>query len=368
MKASRIVALIISILIAGCLIYYFSNIVSYVLIAWVISMIGAPLMSLFLEKMKLKRFRFGSTLAAMLTLLVFALAVGTLLMVFVPLVVEQARNLSQIDYYAIGQSLSEPLDQINNLLYRWGLIGEIKPPGDQISNLAKDWINPDIMSNLFGSILGLAGNALIAIFSVIFVSFFFLKENGLFTYFVQSLVPRGDEDKTVKTIDEISYLLTRYFAGVVVQVTIITIFVSAGLSIFGVENALLIGFFAGVINVIPYVGPMIGAAFGTLVTISANLDLEFYNQMLPLILKVLAVFASMQMLDNFVLQPFIFSNSVKAHPLEIFIVILVGAQLGGILGMVLAIPTYTVLRVIAKVFMSELKFVQQITSRMDRAE
>ena len=325
-------------------------------------------MSLFLEKMKLKRFRFGSTLAAMLTLLVFALAVGTLLMVFVPLVVEQARNLSQIDYYAIGQSLSEPMNQINNLLYKWGLIGEIQPPGDQIAELSKDWINPDFMSNLFGSVLGLAGNALIAIFSVIFVSFFFLKENGLFTYFVQSLVPRGNEDKTVKTIDEISYLLTRYFAGIVVQISIITIFISAGLSIFGVENALLIGFFAGVINVIPYVGPMIGAAFGCLVTISANLDLEFYNQMLPLILKVLAVFASMQMLDNFVLQPFIFSNSVKAHPLEIFIVILVGAQLGGILGMVLAIPTYTVLRVIAKVFLSELKFVQQITSRMDQTE
>ena len=146
--------------------------------------------------------------------------------------------------------------------------------------------------------------------------------------------------------------------------TIITIFVSVFLSILGIKNALLIGFFAALINVIPYLGPMIGAAFGVFITISSNLDLEFYNEMLPLLVKVVIVFASMQMLDNFLLQPFIFSNSVLAHPLEIFIIILVGAKLGGILGMVLAIPVYTVLRVVARVFLSEFKIVQKITGGM----
>ena len=73
----------------------------------------------------------------------------------------------------------------------------------------------------------------------------------------------------------------------------------------------------------------------------------------------------MQLLDNFILQPQIFSASVKAHPLEIFICVLVGAKIGGILGMVLAIPVYTVLRVIAKVFLSEFKIVQKITGGMD---
>ena len=74
------------------------------------------------------------------------------------------------------------------------------------------------------------------------------------------------------------------------------------------------------------------------------------------------------MLDNFILQPFIFSNSVRAHPLEIFIVILMGATVNGVLGMVLAIPTYTVLRVLASVFFSEFKIVKSITGRMEAAE
>ena len=102
-------------------------------------------------------------------------------------------------------------------------------------------------------------------------------------------------------------------------------------------------------------------------TISSTIEMspDFYTETLPLILKVVGVFLTMQMLDNFLLQPFIFSNSVKAHPLEIFIIILVGAKLGGITGMILAIPAYTVIRVIAKIFLSEFRIVQQITGGLD---
>ena len=161
-------------------------------------------------------------------------------------------------------------------------------------------------------------------------------------------------------------MLTRYFGGVVAQIFIITVFVSIGLSIFGIQNALLIAFFAALINVIPYVGPIIGATFGVFVVLTSNLDpTQFYGITLPLILKVVAVFAAMQMLDNFILQPFIFSNRVLAHPLEIFIVILMGATVNGILGMVLAIPAYTVFRVLARVFLSEFKIVQKLTGSME---
>jgi predicted PurR-regulated permease PerM len=72
----------------------------------------------------------------------------------------------------------------------------------------------------------------------------------------------------------------------------------------------------------------------------------------------------MQLLDNLLLIPFIFSNSVLAHPLEIFLVILMGSQLYGIIGMVLAIPTYTVIRVIAKEFLNKFKLVQKLTGKM----
>jgi predicted PurR-regulated permease PerM len=327
-------------------------------------MIGAPIMRLFVDRLNFKRWKYGPELSAMLTLLVFVIAALTLFSVFVPLVAQQARNLTEIDYVALGEALSEPINFINGKLYNWGIISEITEPSKQIDQWFGTIFNSDFLSGIFGYVLGLAGNALIGIFSVVFISFFFIREQGLFVDVVKALVPTNQEDKTVNAIEEISHLLTRYFGGIVIQVTIITIFVSLALSLIGVENALLIGFFAAIINVIPYVGPMIGAAFAVAVTISSNLDMEFYSQMMPLILMVVGVFLIMQLTDNFILQPFIFSNSVKAHPLEIFIIILVGAQLGGILGMVLAIPSYTVFRVIGKVFLSEFKIIQGLTSRM----
>lgn len=91
------------------------------------------------------------------------------------------------------------------------------------------------------------------------------------------------------------------------------------------------------------------------------LELDFYGGILPLVVKVLIIFVVVQLIDNFVFQPLIYSSSVKAHPLEIFLVILAAGSLFGIGGMVLAIPTYTVFRVIAKEFFDQFKVVRSIT-------
>jgi predicted PurR-regulated permease PerM len=212
--------------------------------------------------------------------------------------------------------------------------------------------------------MSLFGNIVIGLMSVFFIAFFFLREQGLFLDAIKSMVPNEYEERTTVTIEETSNLLIRYFVGILIQMTIITIFVSLALTVLGIPNALLIGFFAAIMNVIPYIGPILGAALGIIITISSGLDLSFYSELLPNIFKVMGVFFVMQMTDNFIIQPNIFSKSVKAHPLEIFIVVLIGAKIGGILGMVLAIPAYTALRVIAKVFLSEFKVVQRLTKNL----
>ena len=201
--------------------------------------------------------------------------------------------------------------------------------------------------------------------SVTFIAFFFLKDEKLFGRALKSAIPNKQTTKTDTALLKIKYLLTRYFSGILVQITLISLYVSMALSFFGVQNSVLIAFFAAIINVIPYIGPIIGAIFAVLVTISSNLDVDFYSVTLPMLFKVVCVFASMQVLDGFVLQPYIFSNSVKAHPLEIFLVVIVGAKLGGITGMVIAIPIYTILRVVAAVFLQEFKLVQKLTQSIN---
>lgn len=411
-----------TLLIVGFLIYTFSEIVSYILIAWVVSMIGAPVVK-FLRKYV------GKNIAAGITLALFVMLSMAILWIFIPPLSTQARNLSKINYTELINNLEEPISDWENWLRDRGLIAPeeesvaviAEPESDHIyteiialdsllasagtprdstenkqnitllirvdtddapdvaastqpHNLTAEdtfferfrknlftFLNPSRIPKLFTSIVGRLGNFIVGIFSVIFIAFFFLREQGLFDSMISSVIPDKYEQQSVQAISQTSSLLIRYFTGVLVQMTAITLFVSLLLSILGVKNALLIGFFAALMNVIPYVGPIIGAGFAVIITVSSNLDLSFYNQMVPLILKVFGVFAIMQMLDNFILQPNIFSKSVKAHPLEIFIIVLVGAQVGGIGGMVLAIPVYTVLRVVAKVFLSEFKVVQSIT-------
>jgi predicted PurR-regulated permease PerM len=178
------------------------------------------------------------------------------------------------------------------------------------------------------------------------------------------MVPTGYEHQTKQAVDETSKLLIRYFVGILTQIIIIILIVSIGLTFFGVKNALLIAFFAALMNVIPYIGPIIGVFFAVILTLSSNTEIPFYTEMIPLLFRVMGVFAFMQLIDNILLQPNIFSKSVKAHPLEIFIVVMMGAKIGGIAGMVLAIPFYTAFRVIGKVFLSEFKVIQKLTRNM----
>ncbi|HHS95298.1 MAG TPA: AI-2E family transporter, partial [Phaeodactylibacter sp.] len=360
MKAiSRYIAIALSLLVLGVLVCYFSSIVTYVLIAWVLSMIGQPLMRFFRSRLRVGRFKIGRNTAAVLTLLTYFLVGILLLALFVPLILEQIRNLSTVDYTQVMATLEAPLNQLNNWLVDIGLIEYGQSPEAQISESFRKWFQPSQVSNFFGSLIGAAGQFLFTVFSVVFITFFFLKEQGLFVEFLVAIVPNEYDTSVRSAIESISHLLTRYFGGVLLQISIITIFVSVLLTLLGIKNALLIGFFAGLINVIPYLGPMMGAIFGILVTISSHVGMTFYPDLFMLLVYVSLVFAAMQLLDNFVLQPYIFSNSVLAHPLEIFIIVLMGAQVGGIKGMVLAIPTYTVLRVIAREFLSEFKIVQK---------
>lgn len=448
---SRYIAIAISLCLVGAVFYYFSDIVAYVLIAWVLSMVGQPINEFYKEYLKL-----GSSGSAGLTLVTFIFLLTGLAWVFVPPMIKQAQNLAGIDYESLVESLEEPINSFNNILVERGLMegelifAEYELPEDTTiisvetipDNIKKDTsqigsggeknnqltstfvsidsillqngdtvtktnitfqvninepiieaktsdvidkaaeikhtdtpiekiqkrifatFNPGQIPQLFSTLIGFMGNLLIAFMSILFIAFFFLKEQGLFLDALQAIVPSKYEKEVIHALDDSSRLLRRYFVGVSIQVTTITIFVSLVLTVFGMKNALLIAFFAALINVIPYLGPVIGATFGVLITISSNLDLPFYEEMLPLIFIVIITFAAMQLLDNFVLQPFIFSNSVSAHPLEIFIVILVGAKLSGIVGMVLAIPVYTVIRVIAKSFLSEFRLVQKLTKKL----
>lgn len=363
----KYVALGLGITIFCFLVYYFRTIVGYVLIAWVFSMLGQPLMKFF-RQVRYKKAHIGPSMAAAIVILLFSCFFVLLGWIFIPPLLEQAHNISNIDYNGIAKTFEQPLANINIRLQEFGLL----EPGEsliiKLQQSVKNWFDPQKLGIYLESIISFAGHLFIMIGSVIFIAFFFLKEEGMFVNFLVTLVPQRFDIHIRETVDDCSLLLTRYFSGILIQIIVLSIFIGMILTIMGVKSAILIAVILSILNIIPYVGFYIGATIGLFMTVSSNLDLEFYTQLTPILIKVGIVFLIAHLLDSFFLQPFIFSKRVLAHPLEIFLVILVGAQVGGIFGMLIAIPTYTVIRVLAKTFLSEYRFVQKLTDKLDEID
>lgn len=349
---------------ALALIYYFSDIVAYLLIAWVLSMLGTPMMVFFQRRVRFRRWRLGAGGAAGLTLLCFYLILAGVLFLFVPTIVEQARHLASVDYNALGEKWREPTARLDRWLHDWALLQPGESLGARTQKLLSDYFKPTAVGDFLGGLLSTAGSLAVAIGSITFILFFFLKDDTLFLDMVQTVVPNERERQVRHAVKQSSKVLTRYFDGLAIQTAIFTALVSLTLWILGVPNALLIGVMSGLFNIIPYLGPYLGMLIGCFFTVSHYIDADF-GLMIGPVISVLATIMAVHLLDSNILMPYIMSSSVKAHPLEIFIVTLVAAKLGGVVGMIIGIPVYTVLRVIAQVFFSEFKLVQRLTGHLE---
>jgi predicted PurR-regulated permease PerM len=363
---NRNIVLAATLVIALTLLYYFREIVTYVLIAWVVSMLGQPLMKA-LRKVRIgKRHFLPPSVSAGLVLLFFVFLITGLVSIFVPLVVEQANNLSGLDFNAFVKGLQQPLSELTKLGHRFGLIAQKENVVEAAQHAFTKWVSPMQISNLLSSILLTASDAMIGTISVLFISYFFLRErNVMLTDFIANVVPENHEHGVREAVRDTTTMLSRYFSGLLMQMLFVAVTLTFTLWVLGVQNALLIGIFAALINIVPYLGPMMACAFAVFITISSNLNLDFYTQVVPIIVKVVIVFGSMQLVNDWIVQPLIFSNRVAAHPLEIFLVTLAGAKLGGIGGMILAIPIYTVGRIVAREFFNQYRIVQKITSSLE---
>ena len=347
-------------LLLGLIAWASKEIIIYLIVAVVLALIGRPVMRI-LGKPHIKgRYLPESAKAALTLILLIGFGI-LLIIIFIPVIVQQIQNLENINYNAVAQSLDEPIAYFETVAREYKLTNDEMSVTEYFQSKVSQVLNVGKLSNLVNGIIGFTGDFLIALFSIIFITFFFLKDKDLSTNIVLALTPNGYEERVSSVMTSIKTLLSRYFIGVLTEILLVGGLISIGLMILGVKYAVVIGFFAGIFNVIPYVGPLIGASMGVALTILGNLQLDFYSQMVPLILKVAVIFMVVQLIDNFVFQPYIYSSSVKAHPLEIFLVILIAGNIAGVGGMILAIPTYTILRVVAKEFLNQFKFVQSIT-------
>ncbi len=363
----RYILIALGLILGVFIIWYFGHIVTYILISAVLSLIGRPLVE-FLGRIKIRGKPLPKSLRALFALLTIWVLFITFFRFIIPLIAGELNNLSQIDTESILVSLDKPIQYFEGIVDKYQINSNGEFTVQQfINDKLLSILNVSFLTNFFSNLAGTLGNIFLAFFSVTFITFFFLRDENLFAESILSLVPDKHVEAFRHAMTSTRKLLVRYFVGILFQVTGIFTIVTFGLTICGVgfSHSLLIGLIAAFLNVIPYLGPIMGAAIGVILCVATHLHLEFMTELLPLIGKTVIVFAVAQLTDNFVFQPFIFSSSVNAHPLEIFLVILIAGSLAGIPGMVLAIPGYTVLRVFAKEFFNKFKVVKKLTSKIE---
>lgn len=362
LKYGLIAITILLVLLAG---YFLSKILIYICIALIISLIGQPLVRIF-SNLKYKRFALPRGIATLFALLTIVGIVALLVSMFIPLIAEEIRIISNINPNEVVTTFKEPLQNLEYDLRKFQIsYGNGESIEKYMANQLAGFINFQSISGYAQSMLGFTTSLLGAVFSILFMTFFFMKDEFMIYRFVLLLVPPKHVEPVKAIFHDSKRLLTKYFIGILLDMAFVATLTAVGLSILGVKNALLIGMFAGLVNIIPYVGPLIGLAFGLLIGITSNLNIEFYTELLPLLGKISMVFLITQVLDALLFQPLVISNVVKAHPLEIFLVILIAGTLAGIPAMIAAVPLYTILRIVAKEFLSNFKIVQKLTEDLE---
>lgn len=351
----KAIAIIFGIALLLYFIYKIQSVIGYVAIAAVISLIGRPIVMFFEQRLKFK-----NTIAVILTMVILLGIFIGLMGLFVPLILKQGHNLSLLNISELQRNIEDLYIQIINYfnIHQIDLEQSIRE-SDFLSK-----IDYSLIPNLLNSIISGLGSFSIALFSVLFISFFFLKDSHLFQDGIMVFIPANKESRWKNSSIKIKNLLSRYFVGLILQILILFVIYTIGLLIVGVENAIVIAFLCALLNLIPYVGPLVGVFVMITLTMTSNLGTSFSEVILPKTFWVFIVFIIGQLIDNFGSQPVIFSKSVKSHPLEIFLVILIAGILFGVIGLIIAVPAYTAIKVILKEFLSENPIVMQLTKNL----
>ncbi len=344
--------------------WFFGDIVLYILIAGVLAIMCRPLVG---KVASLKVF--GRNIPRWLAAIVGVLAVWMVIMLFfvlfIPLISGKISDLAQLNYQSLFAPLSEPMAELGGFLQKYFNVTISQSSlTESFAVQLREWVSEGTVGNVVSSIFSVAGSVIVAVVSISFIAFYFMKEEHLFVNMLRAVVPTKYEERVERAVESITSLLSRYFIGVVLQMTIMMLVVALILICFGfeVKDAFFVGVIEGVFNIIPYVGPWVGFILSALagLTFSTTTTMGLVYVLVVIACTILVA----QAVDNYLISPRVFSHQVNAHPLEIFIVTLVAGSCMGIFGMLVAIPAYTVLRVLAKEFLYNYKLVRKLTENV----
>lgn len=351
---------IIGVFILLMLCFVFFKIVIYIIISSILFLIGSPITKR-IEKIKIAKWHIPDAIASLVTLALLASVLFFLFMMIFPPLIKQVNLLSGLNFYDVLHNILIQFPTANELINSFGNENDIKLA---LSSQLNTFLNFSNFSLVLNNFFSYAGTILGGTLCVLFITFFLLKDEATLKTSILAITPSKNESAVIEILHTSKKMLSKYFTGLFVDMLIVGTVAGTLLYILGIENALIIGFTAGLLNVVPYIGSAITMLVAIFLGVSGCIAHNEYELISTVITKIFFNLLSINLIDGFIIQPFIFSSSVKAHPLEIFIVTLMGAVIGGITGMIVALPTYTILRIVAKQFLSHYKVFKKLTDKL----
>lgn len=338
----------------------FFKIVIYLAISLILFLVGYPI-TYRLERIKIGKRKMPDSIAALLTILLIVSVLFGLFFLIIPPLATEIRFLSALNFYDVFHNILEQFPGIKNLLLKVGSEEDLK---QNLSSQVSEYVNTKNISMVLNNTFQYFGTIFGGMLCTLFITFFLLKDEKIVRNSLLTITPVGVEKETREVLKISKKMLSKYFVSLFLDMFIVGGSVFLFLTIFGIKNALVIAFFAGILNVIPYIGSAITMVVAIVLGVSACIGAGSYELIGSTINTIFFTLLTINLVDGFIIQPYILSNSVKAHPLEIFIVTLMAGTLGGIFGMVIALPVYTIIRIIASEFLSHLKFFRKISENI----
>lgn len=328
-KVVKSILFVAGVLVVGLILYNYSSLAVYAIIALLFSYLLEPFVN------RMQAAGMSRTISIIITLTTVLLILIWISTSVIPIVANRmailARQLQSENLVIIAQQIELHLQTYFDFI----------PSGylqENVTGFIEDIFNFGRVSNVVGDVIAIFTNLFAAFLVIPFATFFFLKDGYKIRRDLMKMVPNKYFETTLSLIDKIESRLGYYFRSVVLQCTLVGIASWLALSVAGLNNAGTVGIVIGVANTIPYFGPVLGYLISILISIIETGD---FSLVIPCIIAVMVA----QILDNVILQPLIFSKSADMHPVAILFIILIGAQTAGVLGMLIAIPIATIIKI-----------------------
>jgi putative permease len=285
----------------------------------------------------LENFNLSRAISISIIYLTIFLSLGSIFGTIIPSIGKQVSSL-QSEFPKYKNKITSTITRQENKLIKMYPIFENLSISESFSKYLKNELMETNKSDIFISSSKILGSIVTLLIMVPFITFFLLKDGTTMKKGFISIIPNRYFEMSLNILYEINRQLGGFIRARLLEALCVGIICFIGFTLLGIKYAAVLALFAALVNLIPYIGPIIGAVPPLFISFvdTGNWVIIFWVLMVVLIA---------QLVDIIVIIPAVFAKIVDMHPLSVVIVIVIGGQLGGIIGMILAVPLYTITKV-----------------------